>query len=130
MRAMLQSHPNPTDHLDVRSKAIMAALECAAHCLSCADACLAEDSVDELRQCIRTDEDCAQVCLTTATLLSRQTEERAATLRSQLETCISHCEACATECEGHADHHEHCRLCAEACRTCAQACRAMLDALG
>jgi hypothetical protein len=126
---MLQSHPNPTEHLDARSAAVMAALECAAHCLSCADACLAEDGVAELRQCIRTDEDCAQVCLTAAGVLVRQTETRPETLRPLLEACIAHCEACAAECEGHADHHEHCRLCAEACRRCAAACRAVLSHL-
>lgn len=72
---MLEKHPTPLN-LDVSAvaKVIDAAFECAQICTSCADACLSEDMVAELRYCIRQNLDCADVCGTTARLLSRQTE--------------------------------------------------------
>jgi hypothetical protein len=56
--------------------------------------------------------DCADVCATTARVLSRQTTSDGGTLRAVLE-------ACATAC----------RVCAEACRRCERACQEMLTAL-
>jgi len=104
-------------------------LACAQACTACADACLAEDSVEQLRRCITTDLDCADLCATTARVLSRQTDPHPAMLRIVLEACMNACRECAEECEVHADHHEHCRLCAEACRRCAKACQDLLDEL-
>lgn len=130
--AMIKAHPNPTDGLDVDqlAEAIDAALACAQTCAACADACLAEDSVADLRDCIRTDLDCADICATTAALLSRRTGSNLAVLKAQLEACRTACAVCAEDCESHADHHEHCRICAEACRRCEQACAALLVAIG
>lgn len=116
MKDMLETHPRASSSSDQRAEAIEALLRCTAHCSICADACLAEDSVADLRQCIRTDLDCADICAVTARLLERQTGQNPAALRSLVEACQAQCDACAQECEGHADHHEHCRLCAEACR--------------
>lgn len=126
-RAMLETHPQPTN-LDAATltSAIDAAFECAQVCTSCADACLAEEMVAELRRCIRLDLDCADVCTTTARILSRQTELDLALLQVQLEACRRACGLCGDECEQHAQMHAHCRVCAEACRRCEKSCNQLL----
>ena len=131
-REMISSHPNPTDGLDVGllAEAIDATSACATTCAACADACLAEESVAELRDCIRTDLDCADVCAATAALLSRRTGSNIAVVKAQLTACRTACGACADDCEQHAGMHDHCRLCAEACRRCEKACADLLAAIG
>src|SRR5215212_1814478 len=100
---MLESHPKDWGELDLPklTECIEACFDSAQACTACADACLAEHMVSELVQCIRTDLDCAAVCATTGTVLSR-----------------------------HASMHEHCRICAEACRCCEAACDQLASALG
>ena len=129
---MITAHPNPADNLDVAklAEAIDAALACAQTCTACADACLAEDMVAELCDCIRTDLDCADICATTAAVLSRRTGSNMTVLKAQLEACRTACATCAEECESHAEMHEHCRICAEACRRCEQACADLLATVG
>lgn len=129
-QAMLQTHPQPTN-LDAAAltSAIDAAFECAQICTSCADACLAEGMVAELRHCIRLNLDCADVCNTTARVLSRQTEPDMSLLRVQLEACVRACKSCGDECEQHAAMHEHCRVCTESCRRCEETCNQLLLAL-
>lgn len=129
--AMLDSHPaaSTVDRAKL-TECIEACLGCAQACTACADACLAEDMVAELRTCIRTDLDCADLCATTARVLSRQTGFDAGPVRALLEACRTACRTCGDECAGHAEMHEHCRVCAEACRRCEQACADLLTALG
>lgn len=129
--AMMAAHPATTD-LDRRllARAVDVALECAQACTSCADACLNEDMVADLRRCIRTDLDCADICETTARVLSRQGGYDATIIRAQLEACIAACRSCGDECEQHAGMHEHCRVCAEACRACETACQELLATIG
>ncbi|MEX0759736.1 MAG: four-helix bundle copper-binding protein, partial [Tistlia sp.] len=103
---------------------------CAQACTSCADACLAEESVADLRQCIRSDLDCATICTATGEAASRRTGSNEALLRELLEVCRSACRTCAEECERHAGMHEHCRICAEACRSCEAACADALPTIG
>lgn len=131
-RAMITAHPNPAGGLDLGklAEAIDAALACAQTCTACADACLAEEMVAELRDCIRTDLDCADICATTAAVLSRRTGSNLAVVKAQLEACRIACAACAEDCESHAAMHEHCRICAEACRRCEQACADLLATIG
>lgn len=128
--AMLDTHPNPRAGAGSESLAeTLDVLEdCAQSCAMCADACLAEETVAELRRCIRLNLDCADVCMATAAILGRQTEGDPGVARAVLEACITACEVCAEECERHADVHEHCRVCAQACRRCAEACREALAA--
>ncbi|MGC7098148.1 four-helix bundle copper-binding protein [Amycolatopsis lurida] len=106
-------------------------LSCAQACTACADACLSEtdSALPSLRKCIRTDEDCADICATTARVLSRHTGYDANITRAVLEACATVCRSCGDECALHAEMHDHCRVCAEACRRCEQACRALLDGL-
>lgn len=129
-QAMLQTHPQPMNFdTAALTSAIDAALECAQVCTSCADACLAEDMLTELRHCIRTDLDCADICNTTARILSRQTEPDIGLLQTQLDACVRACKACGDECEKHAGMHEHCRVCSESCRRCEEACNQLLGTL-
>lgn len=129
---MIKTHPNPTEDLNVDhlAEAIDAALACAQTCTSCADACLAEESVADLRECIRTNLDCADICAATAAVLSRRTGSNIEVVKALLTTCRDACAACAKDCESHAGHHEHCRICAEACRRCERACTDLLSAIG
>jgi len=90
---------------------------CLAACEHCADACLSEDNIDAMTDCIRTDRDCADVCALAIKFVSRDSDHAS----SILELCADLCSACAGEC---ADHdHDHCQECAKACRECEEACR-------
>jgi hypothetical protein len=126
-KPMLETYPAEIN-LD-RGKlaaAIEALIACSQACTACADACLSEDMVAELTKCIRTNLDCADICATTARVLSRHTGYDANISRTLLEACVVACRSCGDECASHATMHEHCHICAEACRTCEHACRDLL----
>lgn len=128
---MLGTYPAEIN-LDRRRLAmtIDALIECAEACTACADACLSESSVAELTKCVRTNLDCADICGTTARVLSRHTGYDANISRSLLEACAMACKSCGDECGAHANVHEHCRVCAEVCRACERACRDLLATMG
>lgn len=90
---------------------------CINHCNYCADACLDEDNVKMMVDCIRTDRACASVCAALADVLATGYKN----VNGLVEYCAATCQACAEECEKH--DHSHCQACAEACRKCAEACR-------
>jgi hypothetical protein len=91
--------------------------DCAATCEWCLDACLGEDDVKMLIQCIRLDRDCALICHTAASLVASHSPYA----KSMLKVCEDICGDCADECAEHDT--DHCQKCAEACRECAEACR-------
>lgn len=123
VQQMIATHPDVSGSTnDVLIRAIEKMLECAQICQVCADACLAEEMVAELRQCIRTDLDCADICAVTARLAARRTGSNEALIVEALRLCERACGLCAAECEKHAEMHEHCRICAETCRACEAAC--------
>jgi hypothetical protein len=129
-KEMLETHPRDGKlDRDALGRCLAACFECSQICTACADACLAEEAVAELRRCIRLDLDCADICEATGRVVARQTEYDASTSKAQVEACRNACATCAEECERHADHHEHCRICAETCRRCEQACSDLLDAI-
>ena len=111
------------------ARTIDAARDGAPACTACADACLAEDDVEELVTCIRLDQVCAELCRAVSVTLSIRAGHTE-TLADLLRACETACGACAEECERHAGHHEHCRICAEACRACERACGELRTALG
>lgn len=129
--SMIETHPRDTGSVDpaVLAACIEACLACAQSCTACADACLAEETVADLRSCIRLNLDCADVCAATGHVLSRL-EGDLSLISTLLETSRVACAACAVECEKHAGHHEHCNVCAEQCRRCEKACADLLAALG
>ncbi|MEV4462710.1 four-helix bundle copper-binding protein [Micromonospora echinofusca] len=124
---MLETYPKSINLDRTKLAAVIDALNtCAQACTACADACLSEDMVAELTKCVRTNLDCADICTTTARVLSRHTGYDADISRSLLEACATACKSCGDECAGHAGMHEHCRVCADACRACERACRELL----
>ena len=130
LEKIFSKHPNPaSDAGDEAFALVTAAAECSYVCSACADACLEEANVEELRKCIRNNLDCAEITALTARLISRPGEQDRDVLRAQLEACARACRSCADECDRHAGNMEHCRICAEACRRCAGACDAMVKAL-
>lgn len=127
---ILQRHPQkPTSHFDEIRAAIEACYETQQVATICADACLAEENVAMLRECIRLDLDCADFCAATARLISRQAYPQPDFWRAALQACIEACRSCAAECAKHQDEHEHCRITRECCERCIQACQKVLDAL-
>lgn len=100
--------------------------ECIEACISCMNACnycyvssLKEYELAMLRDCIRLDRECAEICAFTAEALSRST----LFAKEICELCAKACEACAEECSKHG--HQHCKDCADACFRCAEICRKM-----
>jgi hypothetical protein len=127
---MLQSYPQTiTLDRDKLASTIDALIACSQACTACADACLSEGMVAELTKCIRTNMDCADICATTARVLSRHTGYDANISRTLVDACATACKSCGDECSAHAEHHEHCRICAEACRACEQACRGLVASM-
>jgi hypothetical protein len=107
---MIATHPDVQGNINqALVDAISEAYDCAQTCTSCADACLAEEMVAQLRQCIRLDLDCADVCAATGSVATRRTGSNEAVIRRMLDACIEACAVCAAECERHASRHEHCR---------------------
>jgi len=128
---LLRTHPKQSA-LDSGklAQAMLALAACSGACTFCADACLSEEMVAELRRCIRLNLDCATICAATASVLVRgAAEPQPSVLRPQLEACGAACAACGEECSRHAQMHEHCRLCAEVCRYCEGACRQLMGSL-
>jgi hypothetical protein len=126
---ILEKHPQGTPDAKL-VRCIEECFVCAQTCTSCADACLAEEQVQELVRCVRLNLDCADVCDATGRVLTRQTSFELQLARNMLLACIEACRVCGEECERHAGHHEHCRVCAEACRRCQQACEDLLSSIG
>ena len=129
-QSILEKHPQPMN-LDTSAvtNVVESAFDCVQVCTSCADACLAEEMVADLRYCIRLDLDCADVCEATARVFSRQTQPEMTLLKAQLGACATACKLCGDECEKHADMHEHCKVCMESCRRCEEACNALMQQL-
>src|SRR5688572_21988099 len=100
---MLDTYPNDLSHIDKAKLAacIDGCLECGQACTACADACLSEEMVAELTDCIRTNIDCSDICFATANILSRVSGHETAMTRVVLEACRAACNACAVECERH-----------------------------
>jgi Domain of Unknown Function (DUF326) len=127
---MLDAYPGA---LKVDTAALAATIDalrdCIQACTADAHADLSEQHLADLVKCIRLCLDCADVCATTANVITRQTAFDPNAVRPLLEACATMCKISGDECERHAHLHEHCRLCAEASRRCEQACRNLLDSL-
>jgi hypothetical protein len=127
-RDMLDTFSTPlTVDPDQLAAAIDACLNCEQTCISCADADIGEEDVDELRTCIALDQNCADVCAVTARVLSRPAHWDRLLVHRLLQACTRVCALCADECAKHAAHHRHCAICERACRACVVACDALLE---
>ena len=121
---MIAAHPDVAGNLnEPLALAVRHAMFCAAICTSCADACVAEEM--DMRQCVRSCLDCADVCDRVMKVATRRTGSNEVVLREALQLCVTTCDLCAEECAKH--DNDHCRRCAEMCRECAGDCRAALE---
>jgi hypothetical protein len=126
---MLQTHPQSiTLDRQKLATAIDALTACAEACTACGDACLGEGMV-EMTKCVGMNLDCADMCMATARVLSRQTSYDANITRALVEACAMACKACSDECAMYAEKHEYCRICAEACQACERACRDLMASM-
>lgn len=98
---------------------IDACMLCASLCNNCASACLQEEDIAHLRNCIQLDMECAAVCYAAAQVMSLQGK----TAKEICKVCAIICDACGEECSKH--DMAHCQQCAEACKHCAEECRKM-----
>lgn len=128
-RLVCNTMPAPPARRDLFGEALARLFEAAATCAACADACLADPEVAELRRCIRLNSSCGDLCSTTARVIARLGSEPGLA-RAQLPSCALACRLAAEECERHAATHAPCAVCAEACRACEQACERLLSSLG
>lgn len=126
---MLKTHPMQAHDARQFAECIEACGDCLEACNACADACLGEENVDELRRCIRLNNDCADLCDSAMRIMSRQTETEFRIVRSAIDAMAIACRYCGEECARHAKMHQHCRVCADACTRCEQTCRRMMDSL-
>ena len=94
-------------------------LRCMVSCNHGYDACLNESNMDMMRDCIRLDRECADMCAFAAKAMSQNSPFA----KAICALCADICEACGKECQKHA--HDHCQECAKACLNCAEACRKM-----
>lgn len=90
--------------------------ECIYTCNNCFYACLEEEDVKMMKECIRLDKECAVTCATALQTMHEKTCFR----QDILEVCEKMCRACAAECEKFPE--DHCQECARVCRECADAC--------
>jgi hypothetical protein len=100
---------------------LIATLEgCIVHCNHCADACLDEDNIKMMVDCIRNDRVCVEVCSALKNILGTSYTN----VDGLVKYCEQVCRECADECAKHES--QHCKDCAEACRQCAEACKEYL----
>jgi len=128
IRKMISLHPDvmKSGHVNqALGDAVHHAMYCAKMCLSCADACAAEEM--DMDQCIRLCSDCADVCEATTRLGLRRTGYNEKLLIQMLELCAQACDDCAAVCEKH--DNGHCKLCAQMCRECAADCRRAAESI-
>lgn len=92
--------------------------ECQKVCNMCFDACLKEDDVKMMAECIRLDRECADICAIVSTFATRE----GSLTTDLISLCATICQACAKECEKHKEM-EHCQKCAEVCYETAKVCR-------
>lgn len=105
-----------------RSKEVSYALaECIHICNECFNACLNEDDVKMMTECIKLDKECSAICAATLGLIYKD----AHFMKEMLTLCEKACNACAEECGKHS--YDHCKECAKACKECAKACREFME---
>lgn len=108
-------------HSTEMKAAVRTALDCHATCLATISYCLGQGGHHAERSHITIMQDCAQICITAADFMARDSAHHAHVCRE----CAEICEACATDCEKHGQGDAAMQACVEACRRCAAECRKM-----
>ncbi|MGE7902893.1 four-helix bundle copper-binding protein [Peribacillus sp. NPDC094092] len=103
--------------LEKYSSVIETLKDCMTACNQCYDACLREDHVNMMVECIRLDRECADICSFLEQAIGRGTPF----ISELAAVCAKICESCGHECKKH--DHEHCQKSAEACLRCAEECK-------
>lgn len=93
--------------------------KCAQICEECFNLCLQEADVNARMNCIKTLQDCAEICSTAACYMSRGSGN----IKDLCRLCATICDKCAAECNMFND--PHCQTCAATCKACAEECRKM-----
>ncbi|KAB2898293.1 MAG: four-helix bundle copper-binding protein [Kofleriaceae bacterium] len=126
--SVLLRHDQAPGVLDPQAFAmcIDAAFKAAQACMACSDICLAVEDARLLIKCVRLNSDCADLCVATGWMLSREPHPDRETMQRQIEACAKACQETAAECERLATLYPHTKVCAAACKRCVAAC---LDAL-
>ncbi|MBI5547102.1 MAG: four-helix bundle copper-binding protein [Deltaproteobacteria bacterium] len=128
---MMKTMPQkPFAARDALVDCIRACSICQQACVACADACMGEKAIDRLKRCIRLNLDCADICVATERVLSRQEAPDLSLLRHQVESLALACRVCADECAHHKDAYAHCKVCMDACKACEQSCNDLLGSAG
>lgn len=94
-------------------------VKCAQICQECLTMCLQEEDVKSRINCIKTLQDCSEICSTAACFMSRESSNAIEICNA----CADICNTCATECGMFED--QHCKSCADVCKQCASECRNM-----
>jgi hypothetical protein len=95
--------------------------KCVQICQECINLCLQESNPRDRMYCIKTLQDCAEICSTAVCFMSRGSGH----IKDVWNVCASICESCAKECSLFSD--DHCQACADTCRQCASECRNMMN---
>lgn len=95
----------------------------------CADGCLNEGMVKDMRECIRACLDCSDVVDAAVRSLSRNTGLNESAVPAILSAAVAVLATCAHETARHASMHMHARLAAETCRKAEAACTELLESL-
>lgn len=123
--------PPLADRLRFKQEAVEACIaichRCAAISEACADACMAEPTLDRLATQLRHELHTADVCRATAQALARRAEDADGAALAQVSACAEVCELSAAACERHTTTSELCTMCARACRECLAACLKLLN---
>ncbi|KGK88624.1 four-helix bundle copper-binding protein [Clostridium sp. HMP27] len=100
---------------------IEACMKRAQICQECLTMCLQGPDVSARINCIKTLQDCAEICSTAACYMARGSMNT----KEICNVCSTICEKCAAECEMFKD--EHCQTSADICRQCDNECRRMVN---
>src|SRR3546814_12310076 len=75
---IIRTHPHAQGNTnDVLIRCVEECYVCAQACTACADACLGEQMVQQLTQCVRLTQDCADDCAATGAVATRRTGSNA-----------------------------------------------------
>ncbi|MGQ0846284.1 MAG: four-helix bundle copper-binding protein [Sporichthyaceae bacterium] len=130
-RQIMDVHPTGFGLIDRKKlDAAISAMQVASQAASvCADACLNEGQIKDMRECVRTCLDCADVVDAAVRTLSRHAGWEQSAAPTILRAAVAVLDAAGHESARHASMHMHSRLASEACRKAQTACEELLDSL-